>query len=456
LFSIAWLEPAYADLESARQRWKTLEEQDASVLAPKRYREADTAMKALEASPSSGDALTTAESRLRALEVAVGRARSVWPDLLEQRDKTRAAGAPARDPRGWTTAENVLIAAAQKLEAGRADAAKAQAREALPLYQKSRTNAMRVDLLGAADSLRAQLETAKARQYVPRSYVRTLDAIRAADELLQSRGTIDAEVRAAGQRARSEGKHAEYLLQMVRTACEDNSPDKIETNILEWEDATRGLMRVAGVEASLEKGLGVALDQLTQEANRLRSERDRLRVDTTRSSGDADTLRVQVAQLRDDVHDRDLQITELRRQLGAFDTVKKIHDSFGRDEGRVLVEDRDLVLRLHGLQFASGAAELPPAASPILEKVVDAVKAVPGARLVVEGHTDSQGKPDKNMQLSQQRAEAVRDWLAVRLGVDARSITATGYGSSRPVASNDTEEGRALNRRIEIVIARPQ
>ena len=74
----------------------------------------------------------------------------------------------------------------------------------------------------------------------------------------------------------------------------------------------------------------------------------------------------------------------------------------------------------------------------------------------MEGHTDAQGKPDTNLQLSQQRAAAVRTWLAQNSGLEPAQITSLGFGASRPVATNDTEEGRALNRRIEIILARPQ
>jgi OOP family OmpA-OmpF porin len=84
------------------------------------------------------------------------------------------------------------------------------------------------------------------------------------------------------------------------------------------------------------------------------------------------------------------------------------------------------------------------------------VKLLPGARIVVEGHTDAQGRPDTNLQLSQERAEAVRGWLLQNSGLTPARVTALGYGADRPVATNDSEEGRALNRRIEIILARPQ
>ncbi len=75
-----------------------------------------------------------------------------------------------------------------------------------------------------------------------------------------------------------------------------------------------------------------------------------------------------------------------------------------------------------------------------------------GLHLAVEGHTDSIGTDEYNRQLSEQRAEAVRDYL-VQQGIKSDAITASGFGKSEPVASNDTPEGRQQNRRVELVVS---
>jgi len=90
-----------------------------------------------------------------------------------------------------------------------------------------------------------------------------------------------------------------------------------------------------------------------------------------------------------------------------------------------------------------------------IKKVADFMKANPGATAVIEGHTDNVDKfknPDNNMKLSQARADSVRQYLIDKLGIDASRITAVGYGSTKPIASNDTKEGRMKNRRIQAVI----
>ncbi len=117
-------------------------------------------------------------------------------------------------------------------------------------------------------------------------------------------------------------------------------------------------------------------------------------------------------------------------------------------------EARGLVITLSGsVIFASNTSELSPAAQQRLNQVADALLVTKEKRLTVEGHTDSRGPSSYNVQLSQQRANAVRSYLVSR-GYPSDLIQAQGVGEDRPVADNATAEGRANNRRVEIVVNR--
>ena len=88
---------------------------------------------------------------------------------------------------------------------------------------------------------------------------------------------------------------------------------------------------------------------------------------------------------------------------------------------------------------------------PVLDAVALALKDQEDHKMVVEGHTDSQGTESSNLDLSQRRAQSVRDYLVSR-GVPGDKITAIGIGQGRPVASNSSADGRAANRRVEIIV----
>lgn len=104
---------------------------------------------------------------------------------------------------------------------------------------------------------------------------------------------------------------------------------------------------------------------------------------------------------------------------------------------------------LKGIKFDTGRATIRPESLSQLDIVVDFMKRKKSARVEISGHTDNKGNRKTNKALSQKRADACRDYL-VQHGIDADRIQSIGYGDERPVAGNDTEDGRQQNRRIEV------
>lgn len=105
---------------------------------------------------------------------------------------------------------------------------------------------------------------------------------------------------------------------------------------------------------------------------------------------------------------------------------------------------------LEPVYFESGGEAVRPQSFPTLDAVASVIVATPAMRVQVDAHTDSMASRD-NVALSQRRAEWVRSWL-IKRGVAPERLTARGFGSTRPVATNDTQVGRQLNRRVEFVI----
>src|SRR5262249_7389928 len=113
---------------------------------------------------------------------------------------------------------------------------------------------------------------------------------------------------------------------------------------------------------------------------------------------------------------------------------------------------RGLIANMSDVLFRTGSFELALDARERLAKVSGIVLAYPGIRLQVEGHTDNVGGDEYNQQLSERRAQAVRDYL-VEQGIAADAITWRGFGKTTPIASNDTADGRRQNRRVELVLS---
>ena len=113
--------------------------------------------------------------------------------------------------------------------------------------------------------------------------------------------------------------------------------------------------------------------------------------------------------------------------------------------------ERGIVLTIGDVLFATGKADLSANADKSVAKLSEFLKKNPKRNVLIEGHTDSVGKDDSNLALSQKRADSVKAKL-VADGIEAGRITTVGYGKKFPVASNDTKAGKAQNRRVDVVI----
>jgi len=109
-------------------------------------------------------------------------------------------------------------------------------------------------------------------------------------------------------------------------------------------------------------------------------------------------------------------------------------------------------IALYGIFFDTGKAEVKPQSKAQLDEIAKLLKAQPALKVYLVGHTDNQGSVESNLTLSQQRAQAVVDALAKGYQIDAKRLTARGFANFAPVASNAAEEGRAKNRRVELVL----
>ena len=179
-------------------------------------------------------------------------------------------------------------------------------------------------------------------------------------------------------------------------------------------------------------------------------------------------LTVQVRSLRQKLWETELRAGVAEADRSAAESVlttkqareavlASLRTSITPEEGEILMTgDRRVVMRLHGVSFAVGSSQLQSGQDVLLAKVSDAVALFPGAQVMVEGHTDDTGSRDANLRLSRRRAETVARTLEKMLGRAENDITTEGYGPDRPVALNDTSEGRARNRRIDLIMELPQ
>lgn len=201
----------------------------------------------------------------------------------------------------------------------------------------------------------------------------------------------------------------------------------------------------------------ILLQARTREADRARDDAARARSDASRAREETAAARSLAASARDE--SADARKAEARAQAAEVEAsalaARSAADYQRRiDELQAESTERGLVLTLGDVLFATGSAALQDGPNSNLDKLVKFLEQYPTHRVLVEGHTDNVGEADFNRGLSQRRADSVRSYL-LQEGISAQSVTASGLGMGRPVASNATASGRQQNRRVEVIIEDP-
>jgi outer membrane protein OmpA-like peptidoglycan-associated protein len=174
------------------------------------------------------------------------------------------------------------------------------------------------------------------------------------------------------------------------------------------------------------------------EAERSQAAQAQADADRARAEAEAADARARAAEANRSANDANAVLEKLRAQLNSVLATSE--------------SARGLIVNMSDVLFDTARYTLKPGTQISLAKVSGILQAYPGLKVQVEGYTDSVGSDDYNQKLSENRANAVRDFLITQ-GVQAANITAAGYGKTKPVADNSTSSGRAQNRRVNLVVS---
>lgn len=369
------------------------------------------------------------------------------------REAAFAAGAETLVPEAYARALKRLTKARDAERRGQTDKAAERAAVAAEAFAEAELLALQASVLGSARAAYREADVARARRFAPRTMGGAATLLtRSADELERTR-TATAE--AATLAAEAEAA-ARLAIEITRVAREKPS---VEDLLLQHRADLERLQSAAGLQQSMNRDLLVAVSLLEDEIVRLRDAEQRL-------SGELADSRAFAAALDDEIRllderlgsvsaERRELVLQREAQARRREQLVQVRNLFTPEEAEVLEQSGTVIVRLVGARFASGSPQLEPDSLAVLDKAAAALAVYPGARVVIEGHTDSKGSERLNQRLSQNRAQTVLNELIARTGLAPGGISAVGYGESRPVANNETAAGRAVNRRIDLVIVPP-
>jgi len=398
------------------------------------------------------------EAALRRATTAAAAARQLLSSVIKAREDALTAQAPKFAAQSWQKADERFREAMKENEQNDAKNAQRRAAEAEVLLREAELIAIKGGILDEARALIAQADEAKVAKFAPRSLQAAKRYLAQADQELQRNRYDVSEPRKLAAQARYEARHAAYLAQLIERVLKEESDDQagVEGLILSWEEPLKRIATEMELSAQFDQGMQAPMQEIKEHASQQAQEARRLKQELTDRDDQLAALNAQLKKMESRLGGVSEERVALQRRVDAQErmrsSVAALEASFNADEARVVRQGDDVVLSLLGIKFPSGRSTIDASSAALMKKVQQGLALFPGASISVEGHTDANGSDSTNLILSQDRADAVRQYLVSNFGVDAEKVSSVGYGEARPVATNETAAGRARNRRIDLVI----
>lgn len=440
---------------------KHANDQSASVLAPETYRAAANQYRKAEEAFEDGEDMVKVRALLAGAigqftEAAV-RAEGVGlvvKDAFEARADALAADARTRAPDLWRKADVALYEAASRAEVGRQSRVENYATRAERFFRDAELSAIEVALFTEIEAAIAAAKRLDADDWAPISYGKAVELLaQARSELSSNRYDTD-RPRTLATQSLHHARHAAYVAKLADDI--DDNDTSLEEVLLAWEQEIERFAATQNLPVYFDEGPTQAIDAFIALHAELKQRLALSEQALNSSHQRALILEEELSMVQADLEGQELAQARLNKRMAEQqareDKITQIETMFGPSEALVLRAQNQLIIRLIGLGFASGSASIEPHHEPLLERVQQALAAFPDAPITIEGHTDSHGVDDKNLTLSIARAEAVVNYLLENTEISALQLSAVGHGETKPIANNETNEGRLRNRRIDIVI----
>jgi outer membrane protein OmpA-like peptidoglycan-associated protein len=389
----------------------------------------------------------------------------LFTETMIAREDTIKVNGQQLDPENWNKAESVFKDAAEQLEDGDSDDAKSIGKEAEILYRKVELKAIQASYLNEVWSLLKKADYMDIESYAPITLEKAKAYAKKSASLLHLHRYDQKDAALLAEQAEYEINHAIYMAGIIKPLMEnDNS---FETIFLNAEVPVKQIGESLSLPVKFDQGFEKPVQDIIHSIHALQTENKELaqllQNDKSQLSGIIKNKNDEIKKLNEKVAYLENRLNrlasseeklkfEIEQEKIRKEKIARISASFSANEGKALLDGKNVLIRLYGLNFPSGKSDIKPQFFGLLSKVKNAFSEFPGCMITIEGHTDSIGSDAVNQQLSEDRAEAVRQYIIANSTISWERIKAIGYGETRPVASNETPEGQAKNRRIDVVI----
>ena len=428
-----------------------------NVLAPTWFAKADASLNQAKKLLEQGaelskvlDNIAEGRAQLQKAEEITRVTRATMPDTIKSRDLARQAGA-ATLGNDYTDAEQAFLSLTRAIEKGNLAYAEKNKAGVSKTFHSLELRAIKTETLGEVRKLIKQAKNSKVDKIAPRSFNIAQTKLSEADAFITQNPY---------QKEMMQQKANEALFMSQRMFQVADQSEKFKS--MEPEEITlwieKILHEITGQLAATDmrnQPYKIQVENIVGSIDALQKDRQFMSDKVKILKSEIETKNSQIA----DLEGKTLEQQVIKERLAAEKRFNQlfieVQNLFSPDEAEVYKKGNSLVIRLRAIQFPVGKSVIMPDNYSLLSKIQQSIRIFGEPDVIIEGHTDSTGSNEVNEHLSQQRSESVRQYLLANKTLSYDRIVAVGYGSSKPLASNATAQGRAINRRIDVII-KPQ
>jgi len=439
-----------ADLTAARSN-------QVDVLSPALFKDAQAAFMKAKRALDKGAKLTDIrayvaegnDSLKKAKEIAQV-SRTILAETNKARDKALKVGA---DKLGepYNEVANDYLKLTTAIERDNLSYAQEKAAEVQAAFRDLEIMAIKNNAIGKARQIMADAEKAKMQKIAPAAYNDALKALNDADAYIGQNPY-------AAETISQKAAQAEFMARRMMIIGQNSEKFKAmtpEEAAIYIESLLERLGQTMNTVDLRDKDVDGQFSFLNDAVKRMKQQTQSLEQDNQDYQARAATLKEQLGRLAGYASEQEAARRELAAEREFNEKFNMVQRFFRPDEAEVYKQGSQLVIRMRGIRFPPEQATLTPDNYVLLSKVQQAIQTFGQPIVTIEGHTDTTEGSDAlraNQAISQKRAEVVKIYLVANKTLPANRIRAIGYGPDRPLASNNTSEGRAINRRIDVLI----
>lgn len=425
-----------------------------NVLAPTWFERAESSFNAAKRGLEKGDQLSEifdniaiGRAQLRRAQEIAEISQTMLPNAIKARKMARAAGATSLDE-AYADAEDRFIGLTQAIEDNNLDYARRSQARVVERFRVLELKAIKVRTIGEVRRLIKSAKKLDMHEIAPQSFDLAEQKLAAADAFITENPY---------QKEKMHKMAADALFMAQRLHVVALQSQKVET--MEPEQITlwaEGILHQTsdklGAPDMRNQTFRQQLENILATISAQQADHKFVVENTKKQQAEIQKFQQQIASLEGQSIKERQEKDRLLAEKRFNEKLSSIQDYFKPQEAEVYKKQNQVIIRLKAMQFPVGQSVIMPENYGLLSKVQRAIRTFGGPDVIIGGHTDSTGSEDLNEHLSQKRADAVRQYFVANKTLPYEKIIAVGYGSMRPLASNATENGRAMNRRIDVII----